>query len=77
MERNTSIAIAKQIMGDNFLGPDELSSIANDLMISPINNKAEIIKPIPFSEEMLQPSNYGTNCLLCIEIESSFEPYFR
>lgn len=53
MERNTSIESARRIMGDNFLGPDELSSIANDLMISKIKDNSDIIRPIQFSEETL------------------------
>jgi hypothetical protein len=50
MEGTTGLAKAKHIMKDNFIGPDELLSVAEKLKVSIINK----IPEIPFSTQELQ-----------------------
>jgi len=56
MERTTSIVDAKKIMGINFIGQEELTSIADQMDI----NVPTVIPKIPFSVEGLlkKQSNY-------------------
>lgn len=49
MERTTSLADAKQIMGDSLIGPEELSSIANKMGIERLRS----YPVIPFSAKEL------------------------
>jgi hypothetical protein len=72
MEGKTSIAAARKILGKNFIGPDELSSIKNQLGIS-IKKSAEI-PPIPFDENLLESLKESAILVLSVPLYKDNSP---
>lgn len=70
MERTTSVANAKRIMGVNFIGPNELSLIAERMGITiPIT-----IPPITFSIDELKNKSNDYVLFLCVPHMSNGDP---
>jgi hypothetical protein len=70
MERTTSLIKAKEIMGINFIGPDELKPIEKKLGIRIPDNIMENLPLIQFSEDLLKKSCNDYILILCI-------PYYK
>jgi hypothetical protein len=54
MERETSLIRAKKIMGENFIGLEELVSIKKEMGIHIPDNSLEILPKIDFPEDLLE-----------------------
>jgi hypothetical protein len=62
MEGKVNIEIAASIFKDNFIGPDQISSIVNILPLS----VPDIIPDIPFSEDFLMEYSKNNLLVLCV-----------
>jgi len=72
MERKVSLSRAKQILGTNFIGPDELSAISDQLGISLEDVKN--IPDIPFKESYLSSNNDSAILILTVPLYKDNSP---
>lgn len=72
MERNTDISLAKQIMGKNFIGLDELKSINHKMKLL----LPESIEPtVPFDEQTLSQNADSAILILGTAFSMDNQPY--